>query len=161
MTRKTLISHAWNPHKHRKAGLITDGESLTSAFFKWGSEIRTYDDGFGPLWLYQNEGGMWVVRAQTFEDTLECVYDEMPTVPQEELYEAYGFDTDEEFQAAVTKAEESGDFPELAEGYSHQANASGTGIVFPGYSEHLSELTHADIERLEISLIIEGEENDA
>lgn len=158
MPKKILISPSWNPRKH-KPSLIDDGISLVAAFTKWGSEIRVYDDGIGPLWVYANEldSTSWIVRAQSFQDALECIYDEMEPIADDELHEAYGFDTREELDAAVTHAEENGEYLDLTDGYSYQANATGTGIVNHGYYEGLEELTHDHIDRLEISLVIEVE----
>jgi hypothetical protein len=66
-----------------------------------------------------------VIVAKSFEDAYEAFIDYLPTVPQDELYEAYGFESDDEFQEAL----DSDECPELCDGYSYQANFSGTGVV--------------------------------
>lgn len=157
---KTLIHFDNNIRSHRKT-LIEDGESLAEAYHEYGSPIRTYDDGFGPLWVYSHEfGPTFIVRAQSFESALECVYDEMPSVPSADLHEAYGFDTDEEFQAAIAEAEETGECLDLTDGYSYQANSGGgTGVVDHGIYEGLEELTHALLSRLKISIVVESDDD--
>ena len=160
-TRKTLIAPAWNPNAWREEGLIRDDETLVAAFGKFGREIPVIDDGFGPLWAYSQEfGPMYVVRAQTFESALEAVYDEMPTIPADEEWEAYGFDSEEEFRAHATKVQsgEDDEYPDLAEGYSYQANSCWTGIVYHGPHEGLTELTNELVESLEISIVVESED---
>jgi hypothetical protein len=154
---KTLITPDWNP---RKRELIKDDETLSSAFSEFGREISTYDDGSGRLWVYSHEfSPTWIVRADSFESALECVYDEMEPIPASELYEAYGFDTEEEYKESVRRTDEE-DIPDLIEGYSYQANATGTGIVNHGHYEGLTELTNEIIETLKISILIEGEDKD-
>ena len=40
--------------------------------------LRTWDDGFGPLWVYlESFGPVGVVRARTWEDAYACVVDEI------------------------------------------------------------------------------------
>ena len=42
------------------------------------SELRTWDDGFGPLWVYvETLGPVGVVRARTWEEACACVVDEI------------------------------------------------------------------------------------
>ncbi|MBL4769345.1 MAG: hypothetical protein JKY94_16855 [Rhodobacteraceae bacterium] len=53
-------------------------------------------------------------------------------MPESDLHEAYGFDSDPEFQAAI-KALPEGEYLDLSEGNYNQGNASGTGIVWLGY----------------------------
>lgn len=159
---KTLIHFDNNNNRSHRKTLIEDGESLVEAYREYGRPIRTYDDNFGPLWVYSHEyGPTFIVRAQSFESALECVYDEMPSVPSEELFEAYGFDTDEEFQAAMAAAEETGEYPDLTDGYSYQANSGdGTGVVEHGYHEGLEELTPALLSRLKISIVVESDDDE-
>ena len=148
---KTLIHFDNNPRS--STSLIKDNETLTAAFSEYGREIQTYDDGFGKLWAYSQEFGvMFVVRATSFESALECVYDELPPVPADELYEAYGFDNEEDFR----KVQESDLVPDLAEGYSYQANFTGTGIVNHGYYEGLTEITNEIIASFKISVVVEN-----
>ena len=56
---------------------LTDSQDFTAT----GVE-RTWDDGFGPLWLFLDSHGPWLVakglvRAQTWEDAWGCVEDEI------------------------------------------------------------------------------------
>jgi len=96
--------------------------------------VKFWDDGIGRLWLYRSaDFDMGVVRAQTFEDAYDCVLDEiLRPIDQDEVPEAYGFygpNKQAELDAAVEKAKESGDYPELVEGFMYQPNSTGTGIV--------------------------------
>ena len=154
---KTLIHFDYVTKHHDP--LIKDSQSLVGAFHEFGRACRTYDDGFGPLWVYSHEfGPTFIVRAQSFESALECVYDEMPSVPDEEIHEAYGFDTREEFDAAV---ETDPDSLELTDGYSYQANSGGgSGIVNHGYYEGMQELTTELLASLRISIVVESDDDD-
>ena len=65
----------------------------------------------------------------------------MTPIPDEDVPEAYGFDTLKELQAAEE--------PDLEEGYSYQPNATGSGIVQHDLNgEALDELTPALLETL-------------
>ena len=45
---------------------------------KWGRELRTWDGGFGPLWVYQDSSGVvGVVRAMTWYGAYEYVISEI------------------------------------------------------------------------------------
>ena len=67
--------------------MITNDQTLTGAKTRFGTEIKTYDDGFGPLWVSRNTLGVdGIVRAQTFESADSCVRDEiLPVVPLEDI----------------------------------------------------------------------------
>lgn len=58
--------------------LIQDGQVLASARYKSsGTEIQTYDDGFGPLWISRCSMGInGIVRTQTWEDAYGICEDE-------------------------------------------------------------------------------------
>jgi hypothetical protein len=60
-------------------GQIQDnGKSLVSVTSQFGNPIRFCDDGFGPLWVYRESLGIvGIVRAQKWEDALECVLDDI------------------------------------------------------------------------------------
>jgi hypothetical protein len=123
--------------------LITDNQELVSAFTRFGTPIKTYDDGMGALYAYRDAGGLCgIVRAMSWEDAWEIVEDEILTpIPHEDLPEAYGFDTLEELQAAEE--------PDLEEGYSYQSNTTGSGIVAHDLNgEALDELTPDLLEAL-------------
>jgi hypothetical protein len=127
---------------------------------RFGKFERYYDDGFGPLWIFRNSMGIvGIVRCQTEHDAFEIVEDEFLNVlPEEELYEAYGFNTDAEYQSAINDPEKR-DSLELAEGYSYQSNATGTGIVEHDLNgEELAPLTPDLLKRLELTIVISPEE---
>lgn len=139
--------------------LITDEQALTGATTRFGTPIRTYDDGFGPLWVYRTSLGITgVVRAETWEGAYSCVLDEILTpIPDEDVIEAYGFyvlpqdvfhrEESKEWYAMRNAGENLATFDteqeaikycqdtmareecDLVEGYQYQDNATGSGIV--------------------------------
>jgi hypothetical protein len=57
--------------------LITDEQSLISATSRFGHAIRTYDDGFGKLYIHRDSMGIsGIVRAQSWEDAYSICEDE-------------------------------------------------------------------------------------
>jgi hypothetical protein len=74
--------------------LIKDGQSFDGAKSGSGYEIRTYDDGFGPLWISRNSIGITgIIRAQTWEDAYSICEDEFfPEADEtmEEIVKEYG-----------------------------------------------------------------------
>lgn len=73
--------------------MIHDGQSLVGAKSRFGSPIRTYDNGFGPLWVLQDSMGIaGIVRAQTWEEAYECCEDEI--FPSVDLSDAADFEKD-------------------------------------------------------------------
>ncbi len=127
--------------------------------------IRSYDDAEGGLWLFGNEHGVtMVIRARSFDAAWEIAIDEAPTVDDSQVPEAYGFDGDGEsyghgetaadkLRQAVELAEAGdGEYPELVEGYSYQANSTGTGIVDVGHYAWLRPFARDDAR--EIRLVI-------
>lgn len=77
--------------------LIKDGQTLESAVYDpSGYEIKTYDDGFGPLWISRNSLGInGIVRAKTWEDAYSICEDEFfPEADEtiEQIQAEYGFE---------------------------------------------------------------------
>ena len=128
-------------------------KSATAGSFDFN--VKVYDDGykFGyPLWIYGDEfGPTFIVAAQTFEDAYEIVMDESFTIEENEMYEAFGFDNEEDYQAALVHMGK-GEYPDLQEGYTFQSNCTGTGIVHHGYHEWLRELDKEYIKTHEVKL---------
>lgn len=143
---------------------------------RFGHPVKYYDDGFGPLWIYRDAGGLiGIVRAQTWEDAWGIVEDEfLPVVPADEVYEAYGmFDKlcdhlkskghentielrrfASEWAPVYFQLTDLGEV-ELEEGYSYQSNATGTGIVYHDLNgELLDPLTVELCEQLELTIIV-------
>lgn len=116
--------------------------------------IDCYDDSDGPLWLFGHEfGTTMVIRARSFEAAWEIAIDEAKTIADDEVPEAYGFygdSADEELRMAGERAEETGDYPELVDGYYMQSNCSGTGIVDIGHYAWLREMTHDDADGIRL-----------
>lgn len=53
-------------------------DGIPAVTTEFGSPVRWWDDGFGPLWIYRDSlGVLGVVRAQTWHDAWECVEDEI------------------------------------------------------------------------------------
>lgn len=76
-------------------GLINDGQSLVGAKSKFGHDVPTYDDGYGPLWVHRDSMGIsGIVRAKTWEDAYGICEDEFfPEASEtvEELRKEYNF----------------------------------------------------------------------
>lgn len=145
---------------------------------QFGSAVKYYDDGFGPLWIMRDTMGIvGIVRAQSFEDAYGIVEDEfLPVVPRDELHEAYG-----SFDRLVERMEKRGHANdmhlrqfanewapfwfdseaqagvelELIEGYSYQSNSTGTGVVPHDMNgQALDALTLELAERLELQIVV-------
>lgn len=78
-----------------KTTLITDTQSLVSAKTQYGSDIKIYDDGFGPLFIHRDSMGIsGIVRAQTWGGAYSICEDEFfPEANEtvEEIETKYGF----------------------------------------------------------------------
>lgn len=79
--------------------MITDSQTLKGAKYGTGDyAIKTYDDGFGPLWISRNSIGInGIVRAQTWETAYEICEDEFfPEADEsmDEIIKEYGFKED-------------------------------------------------------------------
>lgn len=74
--------------------MIRDNQTLVSATVH-GHPLRTYDDGFGPLWVVTNSlGPIGVIRARTWESAYEIAEDEVfpeANETMEEIVKEYGF----------------------------------------------------------------------
>ena len=75
--------------------LINDSQQLVKVTNQYGRELPIYDNGFGPLWVHRDSGGInGVVRTQTWEDAYEICEDEFfPEADEtiDELKKDYGF----------------------------------------------------------------------
>ena len=137
------------------------------------SDVRTIkaddivdDYGHGGKWYVGKFAcGPWIlpsklVRARSWESAWSAYIDECPTVPADELHEAYDM-TPEEFKVACDKMraqrEEFGlaadiDYPELSDEYEHQSNSTGTGIVYSADRTLDSEATGYNIVRFKVRI---------
>lgn len=75
--------------------LIQDNERLVGAKTRWGSAIKTYDDGFGSLWIARNSLGIvGIVRAQTWGGAYGiCENEFFPEADEtlDEIVKEYGY----------------------------------------------------------------------
>lgn len=63
--------------KTKRYALISDGQRLVSAKSQSGYVIRTYDDGYGQLFIHRDSMGIsGIVRAQTWGDAYSICVDE-------------------------------------------------------------------------------------
>jgi hypothetical protein len=116
-------------------GIKCEGARLAGAKYgRFGTRYdvsRFYDNGFGPVWIYQDAGGLLgIVRAESWEDAYEIVQDEiLDDADPEDLakYEAeqmaekrlkYPDKSDEEIYAW--------DAPDMSEGTGYRSNGSGS-----------------------------------
>ena len=81
-----------------KQTIITDEQELHGAKSRFGSAIRTYDDGYGPLWIHRNSMGITgIARARTWGDAYSIFEDEFfPAADEEAVAEAERIDEMEE-----------------------------------------------------------------
>lgn len=125
-------------------------------------EIAVINDGWDdrPVWLVEQASGNFgcvvaVVAERSFEAAYSAWVDEAPTVPPEDLHDAYGFNTPQAYQDAVAVAEELETYVPLADGYTYQGNASGTGIVYTADTT-LGPLTRDRLRDSDLNLQIRG-----
>ena len=121
-----MVTLVAGSHDVRGQGKVTcfDPDEMALEFYpRWDTDFKCspykyYDDGYGPIWVYRDAGGLTAfVRAQTWEDAWSCVEDEIlpPVSDAEEL-------------AEIEEHSKRHD-GELPDGYSYQGNATGSGIV--------------------------------
>jgi hypothetical protein len=142
------------PRNQHPATAMKDNQTLISAATRFGNPIPVYDDGYGPLWIHRDSMGIsGIVRARTWED-------------------AYGICEDEFFPAATeTEAGFVADYGENftedacwqeAYGFRNNSRREADGTLSGLYQKDLNgdsldRLTPALIEALEITLVIETE----
>ena len=135
---------------------LKEDTRIKSAHTRGGAEIKVVEGAhWEPLWLYSTccYGGVdFIIQADSFESAMEIAHDESETLPPHEVFEAYGFNSQEAFEAALPLRE-----VELQEGYYYQSNASGSGIVYAGDYERCSLLTPSTIKKMGLVLKVEVE----
>ncbi len=147
-----------------QSALITGGQSLVSATIR-GHAIPTYDDGFGPLFVWQTTLGNFgmvggIVRAQTWEDAYSICEDEFFPAGDEDAAKDY---------AEVEAREDEKEKRHLqacwdeAFGYRSNSRREKDGTQSSIYAKDLSGdsldlLTPELLARLEITLQIENED---
>lgn len=116
---------------------------------RFGNPIKSYDDGFGPLWIMRDSMGIvGIVRAQTWEDAHEIFVDEI--LPRTTFAEMCA-DCD------TTEAEIESNGGELPEGYSW--TGSGEIAIHDLNDEYLHQLTPELISELGLQIIAIGEDD--
>jgi hypothetical protein len=132
-------------------------------------KVEFIDEGWDgcPLFVIGHEfGPTHLIRAQHLSSAYEAWVDEQPTVSVEDLWEAFGFNSEESYKEfcllfdqgmkeeawAIAQAdgiEGEGvsvpdDYPYVIEGYEQQSNSSGTGIVDVGHYVWVAEFEKHD-----------------
>lgn len=110
------------------------------------SDVKGYDDGpwNGRWFVGSRECGPWIVpalliRADSWESAYGIFLDESPTVPMDEVHDAYGVDDRDGFDRMVADARDGlCEWPDLSDEYSYQSNSSDSGIVYSA-DMHLNE----------------------
>ncbi len=64
-----------------------DAYGIKSINYKSGSPVKFWDEGFGPLWIYQSaDFDFGIIRCWTFQEAYECVEDEiLPRATHEDI----------------------------------------------------------------------------
>lgn len=109
--------------------------------------INDYGDGLtGILFLIGHEFG-WthLVNAECMTDAEDAWLDEQPTVPEDELWEAYGFKSREDYEA-FNDTPGAKEYPNLVEGYLPQSNSTGTGVVEVGHYHNIVEVHIGEVQ---------------
>lgn len=80
---------------------LDDGElRIDSAELNGDPLTVHYDSGnTDRLFLWENQGEEFLIASDSWESAWECAVDESETVPLDEVFEAYGFESEAEFQA--------------------------------------------------------------
>lgn len=169
---------------------ITDNLELVSATCR-NHALKVYDDSWGPLFLYGQEyGPTMLIRAGSIDQAYEIAIDESPTIPPEDVPEAYGqddafsdwlcerFDIEKIggskgwrhvcdfvrewlpvwFDIKRREWNETGEWPELIEGYQFQSNSSGTGIVYVGHHEWIRQVDRDLLIAHEVKIVLRDRE---
>lgn len=134
-------------------------DSLDSDVHKLKQDDIVDDYGSGGKWFVGKvELGPWImpsklVRADSWESAWEAYIDECPTVPDDELHEAYGYDSRAEFKQMVDDVNDRArEYPDLSDEYDHQSNSTDTGIVYTADRTLESVGVASHIVRFKVSL---------
>ena len=125
---------------------LADNQSLKSAATRYGNSIKTYDDGFGPLWVLQNSMGTeGIVRAETWEEAWSIAEDEIFPRASEETLASFEADYGPEWSEDCAWKESYG--------------FSGSGGIYEKdlNGDYLNPLTQQNCEEWGITLEIETE----
>lgn len=127
--------------------LITDEQSFHGAVMHGTIPVKTYDDGFGPVWILRDSMGVQgIIRARTLEDAFSIAEDEIFPDP----------DPEEE----ATWTEETFDEAWWQESYGFRPNYNGTSSFYAKdlNGESLDKLTPKLVEALSLTLDIRDPE---
>lgn len=145
--------------------LINDEQSLISAQFSHGTPIRTYDDGFGPLYILRDSMGiLGIIRAMTWEEAYEIAEDEMfpdCDLTLEEIVKKYGFRVSyvQPYGSGQTSREETPDpeaWPEnelFQEAYGFRPNGSRSGSTSPMSHIYSKDLNGESLDLLTSAMV--------
>lgn len=91
----STMSRQRNQQRKNMSALINDSQTFLGATNRWGRELPIYDDGYGPLWIHRDSGGInGVVRARSWADAYEiCENEFLPEADDtiEEIAKEYNF----------------------------------------------------------------------
>jgi hypothetical protein len=153
---------------------MTDNKKYTLVKFRGERyKVEFLDPGWDgcPLFLFGHEfGPTHLIRADHYGSAWEEWLDEQPPIKKDDLWLAYGFNSEDSYKAfcllfqmglkeqawAIAKSEGidgSGvsvpeDYPPIIEGYDYQPNATGTGIVDVGHYVWVAQLRNGEWVRI-------------
>ena len=116
--------------------------TILRAYNKYDREIEVIveDCGDTTVWVFSElHGPRYIVMADTLEGAFEAVCDHAPPVTEDDIHEAFNL-TRQEYEALTANSTPEA-WPDLADGYHYQPNATGTGIVQFDYEFRLDKYT--------------------
>lgn len=114
--------------------------------------INDYGDGLsGKLFLIGHEfGPTHLVNAENMSDAEDAYLDDAETIPDEDMWEAYGFNSYAEYSLWNETPKEDGEADrDLTDGYRWQPNFTGTGVVQVGIYYWIKRVKLSSIELTE------------
>ena len=131
--------------------MITDEQSFNGAVMHGTIPVKTYDDGYGPLWIMRNSMGVQgIIRARSWEDAYSIAEDEIFPDPSPEEEEDFATDYGDEYW----------DHPHWQESYGYRPNYNGTSGYYQKdlNGESLDRLTPEMVDALSLTLDIRDPE---
>lgn len=135
---------------------VQDGDTFV-VVDRWGHKEDSWDDGYGPLWVYRETlGVVGVVRAKTWDDAYSCAEDELMDDADPDDPDTYAASYDRD-----------ADPEDLAEGVSYRSSGVPSNPRLTSYlyqydlnGNVLDRLTNELAERLELTIYVYRELED-